>query len=122
MIQRVMIFMIAAFVAYACATSKKAVDISIGEWEYVIKDLPDLGDIEGTFTIAKDGDQYIGILHGEQGDMNLDNVVIENDDLVCTFDYNGYTIDMTGNFVGDTFTGQISVDYNEFLMTAVRKK
>ncbi|MCK5370071.1 MAG: hypothetical protein KAQ62_16030, partial [Cyclobacteriaceae bacterium] len=79
-------------------------------------------DIEGTFTIAKDGDQYTGILHGEQGDLNLDNVVIEDDDLVCTFDYNGYTIDMTGNFVGDTFTGQISVDYNEFLMSAVRKK
>ena len=65
MIQRTLIFMIAVFIAYGCATSRKVVDISIGEWEYVVKNLPD-GETEGTFIIAKDGDQYIGILHGEQ--------------------------------------------------------
>lgn len=121
MIQRVMIFMIVAFIAYACATSKKAVDISVGEWEYAITGTPD-GDKEGTFSIVKDGDSYTGALHTEQGDTNLNKIVIENDALVCTFDYSGYTIDMTGSFVGDTFTGKISVEYNDFPMTAVRKQ
>ena len=121
MIQRTLIFMIAVFIAYGCATSKKVVDISIGEWEYVIKDTPD-GDVEGTFSITKDGDNYSGALHTAQGDAPLNNVLIEDDKLVSTFDYSGYTIDMTGVFAGDTFTGKCSVEYNEFPMTAVRKK
>lgn len=121
MLQRVIIFSIVVFFAYACASSKKAVDISIGEWEYVLKNLPD-GDAEGTFTITKDGDTYMGAVHGEQGSMDLENVVIENDALVCSFEYSGYTIDMTGTFVGDTFTGKCSVEYNDFPMTAVRKQ
>ncbi|MCK5700965.1 MAG: hypothetical protein KAI29_07430 [Cyclobacteriaceae bacterium] len=121
MIQRVIIFMFAAFAAYACATSKKVVDISIGEWEYVIKDTPN-GDIDGILTIAKDGDYYTGALHSAEGDLPLNNVAVENDKLVSTFDYSGYTVDMTGVFAGDTFTGKCSVEYNEFPMTAVRKK
>ena len=121
MIQRVMIFMIAAFVAYACATSKKAVDISIGEWEYVVMGTPD-GDAKGTLRIAKEGDNYSGTLRRDQGDTPLNDIVIENDELVATFNIDGYTIDITGQFTGDTFTGKCSVEYNEFPMTAVRKK
>lgn len=116
-----LIFMIAIFIAYGCATTKKAVDISVGEWEYVLKNLPD-GDATGTFTIVKEGDNYSGALHTDQGDAQLDNVVIENDELVATFEFMDYTIDMTGKFVGDAFTGKCSVEYNDFPMTAVRKK
>ncbi len=121
MIQRLLVFMIAAFIAYGCATSKKVVDISVGEWEYVISDTPE-GDFEGTFTITREGDNYTGALHTAQGDAPLNGVVIENDELKCTFDYAGYTIDMTGKFVGDAFTGKCSVEYNDFPMSATRKK
>lgn len=121
MIQKGLIFMIAIFIAYGCAIFKKAVDISIGEWEYVLKNLPD-GDATGTFTITKEGDKYSGALHTDQGDAVLDNVVIENDELVCTFEFMEYTIDMTGKFEGDAFTGKCSVEYNDFPMTAVRKQ
>lgn len=121
MIQRVMIFMIAVFIAYGCATSKKVADISVGEWEYVLRDTPN-GDVEGTFTITKDGDSYSGALHTAEGDAPLNNVAVENNELTSTFDYSGYTIDMTGVFSGDTFTGKCSVEYNDFPMTAVRKK
>lgn len=121
MIQKVMIFMIAIFISYGCAVSKKAVDISIGEWEYVVIGTPD-GDKEGTLSIVKDGDNYTGTLSREEGDTPLNNVVIENDELVATFDIDGYTIDITGKFVGNTFTGKVSVEYNEFPMTAVRKQ
>ena len=80
------------------------------------------GDATGTFTIAKDGDSYIGALHTAQGDTDLNNVVVTDGDLVCDFEFMGYTIDMTGKFAGDAFTGKCSVEYNDFPMTAVRKK
>lgn len=121
MIQKGLIFMIAIFIAYGCATSKKAVDISLGEWEYVLKNLPD-GDATGTFSITKDGDNYMGALHTEQGDAQLENVAIVDGELVCTFEFMEYTIDMTGKFEGDNFTGKCSVEYNDFPMTAVRKQ
>jgi hypothetical protein len=121
MIQKVLIFTFAVFIAYGCATSKKAVDISVGEWEYVLKNLPD-GDADGSFTITKEGDKFAGALHTDQGDAVLDNVVIENDELVCTFEFMEYTVDMTGKFEGDSFNGKCSVEYNDFPMTAVRKQ
>lgn len=121
MIQRVLIFMIAIFIAYGCASTKKVADVSIGEWDYLLTGTPD-GDATGTFTIAKDGDSYTGALHTAQGDTDLNNVVVTDGDLVCDFEFMGYTIDMTGKFAGDAFTGKCSVEYNDFPMTAVRKK
>jgi hypothetical protein len=121
MIRRILFFTVVSFIAYSCATSKKTADISVGEWEYVVADTPD-GDAKGTLSILKEGDVYTGVLHSSNGDMNLENVAIENDELVATFDYSGYTIDMIGKFVGDNFTGKVSVDYNDFPMTAVRKQ
>lgn len=121
MIRRILLFTVASFIAYSCATSKKAIDISVGEWEYVTVGTPD-GDVKGTLSIMKDGDVYTGVLHSSNGDMDLENIAIENDELVATFDYSGYTIDIVGKFVGDNFTGKVSADSNEFPMTAVRKK
>ncbi len=119
--QSILIFVIAALVSYGCATSKKVTDISVGEWEYIIKDTPN-GDMAGSFTISKDGDQYSGVLHGEGGDAPLNNVKVENDALSSTFDYSGYTVNLTGNFVGDNFAGKVSVEGNDFPLTGTRKK
>ena len=119
--QSILLFLIAGLMSYGCTTSKKAADVSIGEWEYVVKDTPN-GDASGTFTITKEGDQYSGILQGEEGDALLKNVQIENDALSSTFDYSGYTINLTGNFVGDIFTGKISVEGSDFIMTGKRKE
>lgn len=121
MIQRLLVFTVASFIAFSCATSKKAADISVGEWEYVVANLPD-GDAKGTLSIIKDGESYSGVMHSSNGELGLENLAIENDELVATFDYSGYTIDMTGLFVGDNFTGKVSVDGNDFPMTAVRKQ
>ena len=121
MVQRLLIFTIVAFIAYGCASSKKAADISLGDWQYIIRDLPD-GDAEGTLRISKEGDQYMGMLIGQQGELNLDDVVIENDELVCTFKFSGYTIDMEGTFVEDTFEGSVSTEGLSFPMTAKRKQ
>lgn len=119
--QNIIIFMIIGLMSYGCATSKKVADISVGEWDYVIKDTPN-GDMAGTFTISKIGDQYSGVLHGQGGDAPLNNVKVVNDALSSTFDYSGYTVSLTGNFVGDSFNGKCSVEGNEFPLTGTRKK
>lgn len=121
MVQRIFIFFIAIFIGFSCASSKKAAEISIGSWDYVIKGTPD-GDTEGVLIIEKEGDNYTGSLNTSQGSLPLDDVEIEDNVLTSSFNYSGYTIDMTGTFEGDAFDGKCSVEYNDFPMTAVRKK
>ena len=121
MIRKTLILLIAAFAAYACASSKKVADISVGEWEYVIKDTPE-GDVSGTMVIAKDGDAYTGKLVSDIGELPLQNVTIEDGQLKAMFEYTGYEIGMEGKFEGDSYTGKCTVEYMEFPMTATKKK
>lgn len=121
MVQRTLIFLVAVLVAYACASTKTVVDVSIGTWDYVVKGTPE-GDITGNFVIAKTGDTYTGYVEGAQGRTDLRDVTIENDQLKSNFDYSGYTIMLTGTFAGDTFDGKISVDYNDFPLTATKRQ
>jgi len=121
MIRNVLIFIVAAFIAYACASSKKVVDISIGSWDYVIKNTPE-GDMNGTFVLAKEGDKYTGSLVGGEGSVPLDNITVIEKVLNCTFYYQGYLVTMSGNFEEDAFTGKCGAEGYEFPMTAVRQK
>lgn len=121
MMRRLLIFMVAACIAYACASSKKAVDISVGSWDYVIKNTPE-GDMNGTFVIAKEADNYTGSLNGGQGSTQLENITVVDKVLNCTFYYQGYLVAMTGNFEGDGFTGKCSAEGYEFPMTAARQQ
>jgi len=120
--QKVFIFIIAAFIAYGCASTKKVVDISIGTWDYVIKDVPNAGDVEGNFVIVKEGDNYTGSLNGTQGSTSLDDITVVDKALNCTYDYQGYTITMTGNFEGEGFTGKCSAEGYDFPMTATKRE
>jgi len=119
--QKILVFIVAAFIAYGCASSKKVADISIGTWDYVVKNTPS-GDVEGNFVIAKEGDDYTGSLNGEQGPTPLKDISVEDGNLKCTFDYQGYELLMKGTFEGASFTGDVSVDYNEFPMTATKRE
>jgi hypothetical protein len=121
MVQKIFIFLVVAMVAYACASTKKVADISVGTWDYVIKNTPE-GDLNGTLVIAKDADNYTGYLQTSQGRMDLNDVTVEDGNLKANFDYMGYSILMTGLFEGNTFDGKVSVDYNDFMMTATKKE
>ena len=121
MIQRVLIFMIAIFIAYGCATTKKVADVSIGTWDYKMTETPQ-GDMEGNFVISKEGDAYSGSLNSEAGSIPLEGVTVEDGKLECTFDFQGYEILMTGTFEGTSYSGIVSVDDNEFTMMAVKKE
>lgn len=119
--QKILVFIIAAFIAYGCASSKKVVDVSIGTWDYVVKGTPD-GDLEGNLIIANEGGIYTGLLNTSQGEIPLEEITIEDGNLRCTFEAAGYNMVMKGIFEGTSFEGNISVDYTEFPITATKRE
>lgn len=119
--QKILIFIVAAFIAYGCASTKKVADASLGTWDYKITGTPQ-GDLDGNFVIEKEGDAYTGSLNGEAGSIPLEGVTVEDGKLKCTFDFQGYEILMSGTFEGSSYTGNVSVDYNEFPMTATKRE
>jgi hypothetical protein len=143
-----MIVLIALIVSFGCATSKKATSTntavaepaamektaaekesdmaksqaSLGEWEYVIKDLPD-GDTKGILHIQQEGGKYVGTIQSDMGSIPLKDLVIENEKLKsASFQAQGYNVGLSGTFSGDAFTGKISAAGYDFPVTAVRKK
>ena len=115
------ILIVAAFIAYGCAASKNVVDLSVGTWDYVVKDTPN-GDTSGNFVIAKEGENYSGTLNGEGGTYPLENIKVEENVLSCSFDYQDMVLVIKGTIEGASFTGNVSVDYNSFPMTATRRE
>ena len=59
----------------------------------------------------------------EWGDLPIDDLVIEENNLTATYDFQGNLVDFKGTFEGNTFKGlSTSIDGNEFPMEAVRKQ
>ena len=119
--QKVFIFIIAAFIAYGCASSKNIADVAIGTWDHIVKDTP-YGDVEGNFVIVKEADAYIGTLNSDQGSLPIEELKIEEGKLSGVFYMEGMEIQMKGTFEGTNYTGVVSVDYNEFPMTATKRE
>ena len=106
----------------ACASLQTQVDPVLGEWQYVIENLPQ-GEPEGSFTIVNNGDGYTGTLQ-RKGDqpVPLENIILENGVLESSgFSTDGYSVVMSGTFEGDAFEGTLSVIGRTFPITAVRK-
>ncbi len=104
----------------SCSPTKK-LDNSVGNWDFVIKGTPN-GDVNGYFAIAKEGESYSGTIYSDQGSNTLNDLAVVDDILTCNFNYQGYRILMSGNFAGNSFNGKISVDYNDFPMTAMKRQ
>jgi hypothetical protein len=106
----------------ACATLQTQVDPTLGEWQYVVENLP-RGEPEGAFTIAKDEGGYAGTLRRKGGDgVALDDIVIAGNLLESSrFQAQGNTVLMSGTFEGDSFEGTLTVMGRTFPITAVRK-
>ena len=119
--RNLLILMIAVFVAYGCAATKNVVDVSVGTWDYVVKDTPN-GDTKGNFVIAKEGENYSGTVNGEQGSYPVENIKFEENILSYSFSFQGMVLQIKGNIEGASFTGNVTVDYNSFPMTATRRE
>lgn len=104
----------------ACKSSKTTESRYVGVWHYTI-------EWEGTeytmkMIINKSDDGYTAMFSSEWGDLDLDDLVIEEDKLTATYDFQGNIVDFEGTFDGDTFKGLSSAGGYEFPMEAERKK
>lgn len=122
MISKIVYSFIAVCLLSACATLQTQVDPTLGDWDYVIENLP-RGEPEGTFTIAKDGEGYTGTLRRKGGDgVALDDIVIAGNLLESSrFQAQGNTVVMSGAFEGESFEGTLSVRGRTFPISAVKK-
>lgn len=108
-------------VAFSCAPSRKAADISVGSWNYTVTGTPN-GDVSGYFMITKEGVNYTGSINSNQGSIPFKTISIADRNLSATFDYSGYAARMNGTFQGNAFAGNVTVDNNDFPITASRRE
>jgi hypothetical protein len=113
------ILLAAGWIWTGCAATKTTASRYVGNWDYIVKNLPD-GDINGIITISQDGDAFKGDIKSDDGSIsiNMEDLKIEDNKLSSYFYFQGMKIDMSGEFSGNDFTGSIMVDYNEFPITA----
>ena len=115
------LLILAAGLIWAGCAATKTTAKYVGNWDYVVKNLPD-GDINGIMTISHDGENFNGDIKSDDGNITItiEDLKIEEDKLSSYFYFQGMKIDMSGEFDGNAYTGSIMVDYNEFPMTATK--
>jgi len=102
-----------------CAATKTTASKYVGNWDYVVRNLPD-GDVNGIMSISQEGDAFKGNIKSDDGSISIiiEDLKIEDNKLTGYFYFQGMKIDMSGGFDGADFSGSIMVDYNEFPMSA----
>lgn len=117
----------AGMMTTSCSASKKATakaaelkDPVAGTWDYEVSGTPD-GTVNGQMIILKEGDSYKAKLASDIGEVQIDNLVIDNQSLKGSFDYQGFMLDISGDFEGEAFSGEVGVDYTTFPINATRR-
>jgi hypothetical protein len=106
------LFVVLLFIiATSCAGSKgssKEVFTPEGSWSTLIQNTP-LGDMGGTMNIRPNGDAWAGELTASgYGTFTLRNVKIADRKMTATFSFEGFDLDVEGNFVDDdTLSGTV---------------
>ena len=107
----------------SCASIKKSKDPHaqyMGNWEYVVVDLP--VDIDGTLVLSKEEGVLKTVLVNPMGDLEIEGVTIVDGTLKAEFEAQGNFIELEGKFEGDAYNGFLIVQDTEFVMTAKRVK
>ena len=122
MIKRIIIFAMTSMIAFGCAVSNKmGTDENVGEWEYIVSDLPD-GDETGILVISKIDGVYKGLIQSSDGDIKISELKIENGNLSGSYNSMGYDIRIDGKIEGDTLSGKLAAEGYEFPVTATKKQ
>ena len=103
-----------------CASTKKLASAYVGKWNYDL-DTPQ-GNIKGYMEIKNDGKVFTASFNSDMGTIDLNNFVIKDGKLTATFDIQGNTLDVSGNFNGDNFDGKIGGGGFEIPFKANRQK
>lgn len=107
----------------SCASTKIAKNPNapyIGEWEYVVEELP--VDIDGTLVITEVEGVLNGTLINPMGEMEIGVITIAEGVLTASFDADGNFIDLSGTFEGDSYNGVLTVQDTDFPMTMKKKQ
>ena len=79
--------------------------------------LPD-GDYPGFLEFSQDGDNVSGMIGSDQGTMELMDLVIDENTVYANFDFQGNTVDLSGDFEGDVLKALLSVQGYEIPIEA----
>ena len=111
------------FALSSCAATKVAKNPNakyIGEWDYVVEELP--VDIDGTFVISEEEGVLKAVMVSPMGEMPLDEFTIVEGLMKAEFEAQGNLIELEGNFEGDSYTGGLYVQGSEFVMKMKKKQ
>ncbi|MCK5066192.1 MAG: hypothetical protein KAR16_02075 [Bacteroidales bacterium] len=111
------------FAFSSCASMKVASnpnDKYVGEWDYVVEDLP--VDIDGTFVITNEDNVLKAKMVNPMGEMELEKITIVEGLLKAEFEAEGNFIELEGNFEGDTYSGGLYVQGSDFAMKMKKKQ
>jgi len=118
-IKNLVLLFAVVFALSSCAATKVAKDPHapfLGNWEYVVEDLP--VDIDGTMAISKEEGTLGATLLTPMGDVPITDITITDGALKAEFDAEGNLVELEGTFEGDTYNGLLIVQGSEFVMTA----
>jgi len=107
----------------SCASTKVPKDPHaqyIGEWDYVVLELP--VDIDGTFVITKVEGILKGAMVNPMGDLEIGEIEIVENVLKAEFDAEGNFIELEGTFEGNSYSGFLFVQGSEFEMKMTKKE
>ena len=111
------------FAFSSCASLKlgsKSIKKYLGEWDYAVEELP--VDIDGTFVISNEDGVLKGTLITPMGEVEIDEITIEEGVLKASFDAEGNFVELEGTFEGDSYNGALYVQDSEFPMKMTKKK
>jgi hypothetical protein len=117
-------FLIAAMMLLwsGCASTKKsktAIPNYIGQWNYVLAG-PE-GNIEGFLKFSQEEDQTVGMIGSDQGESQLSNFAINEEQVSGSFDYMGYSVYLSGTFEGSVLKGKMSAEGYDFPFEATKQ-
>lgn len=121
----------ALIIGIGCSASKKTGNVPkdnksvsytsyTGTWPFVVTGTPE-GDTKGDMIISVNGDVLKGTIAAGGGQVDIENIKIENNVLTGVFNYNGMSINMIGTFTGNSYEGKVEAQGYAFPMTATKK-
>ena len=106
-----------------CASTKKsktAIPNYIGQWNYTLS-LPD-GDYPGYLKFNDQEGQTIGMIGNNDGEAQLQGLVIDEEKMSGNFDFQGYSVSVTGTFAGEILNGNMSAAGYDFPFEAKKQQ
>jgi hypothetical protein len=93
-----------------------------GTYEFVVSDIPDQDDVEGTMTVSKKDGKVSVNFSSSAGDIDLEDVKLEGDKLTGSIEVEGLVLKLSGKFTKDGFKGQFDTEYGAMGISAEKKK